>query len=110
MSKAKSAWIRILLVTAATVAVVIYLNRRESVFLTAKESVPVFATVGESMSSSAPHPITALEQNQRVPVLQCVDVKVYLVYKIRLPDGKVGFVNSGKIDLTDRNGSLTSCF
>jgi hypothetical protein len=97
-----------LIVTAAAVAAVIYLNRREPVFLTAKESVPVFATVGESMASPAPHPISELEQNQRVPVLQCVDVKVYLVYEIRLPDGKVGYANFGNYDLTDRNGSLTS--
>lgn len=72
--------------------------------------MPVFATAGESMSSATVHPISELQQNQRVPVLRCVDVKVYLVYKIRLPDGKVGYVNDGKYDLTDKNGSLTSCF
>jgi hypothetical protein len=109
MLRTKSALIGTLIVTAATVAAVIYLSRRESVFLTAKEPVPVFATVGESMASAAPHPISELEQNQRVPVLQCVDVKVYLVYKIRLPDGKVGYVNYGKYDLNDKNGSLVSC-
>jgi hypothetical protein len=106
MPRAKYIWIPILI--AATVAVSRYIDRSESVFLTAKTSVPVFATKAESMSSGKT-PFTELAPNQRVPVLRCVDVKQYQIYKVRVLDGKVGYVNVGTYELTDKGGSVTSC-
>jgi hypothetical protein len=87
---------------------VVYLNRSESVFLSAKESVPVYATLAESRSPSS-SPVAVIEPKQKIPVVECIDVKEYQVYEVRLPDGKSGYVNIGKYDLTDRDGSLTSC-
>jgi hypothetical protein len=43
-----------------------------------------------------------------MPVLNCIDVKEYEVYKVRLADGKVGYVNNGTYELTDRDGDLVT--
>jgi hypothetical protein len=108
MLKTRYGWIGISMAAAATVVAAIYINQRELVFLTAKESVPVFATIEDLKSSSSPT-VSVLELNQRVPVLKCIDTKEYQIYKVRLLDGKLGYVLVGKYELTDRDGSMMSC-
>ncbi len=108
MLKAKSVWIGILMAAVATTVTVVYVHRSGSVFLSAKESVPVYATLEESSSPSS-STVAVIEPKQKVPVMECIGVKEYQVYEIRLPGGKSGYVNIGKYDLTDRHGNLSSC-
>jgi hypothetical protein len=107
MLKARYVWTGVLVAVAASVATVVYLNRSESVFLTTKGSVPVYATLEESRSPSSPT-IAVIEPKQKMPVLNCIDVKEYEVYKVRLADGKVGYVNIGTYELTDKDSDLVT--
>jgi hypothetical protein len=108
MLKVRSVWVGILMAAVVTAVTVVYLNRCQSVFLSAKESVPVYATLEELRSPSS-STVAVIEPKQKIPVMRCIDVKHYQVYEVRLPDGKSGYVNIGKYDLTDRDGNLTSC-
>lgn len=60
------------------------------------------------MSGSSPT-IAVIMPKQKMPVMRCIDVKEYQVYEVRLPGRKSGYVNIGQYELTDRDGSLTSC-
>ena len=76
--------------------------------MVAQNAVPVFATEKQAMTWPHPVPIAELSSGQTVPVTKCVDVKSYMIYKIRLPDGRDGFVLDGQY-LVMRNGKRTSC-
>ena len=67
--------------------------------LVTKGKVPVFATQEDAMKSPSPPAITQLSAGESVPVTKRVDVKHYLIYKIRLPDGRDGFVLDGEYSL-----------
>jgi len=79
------------------------------VFLVTSEPVTVFATQEQSMEPVPGNSLAVLEPKQSVPVLDCVDVKHYQIYKIRMPDGRTGFVNAGHYTLRDKEGRPTSC-
>lgn len=80
----------------------------DGITLVAQNAVPVFATEKQAMTWPHPVPIAELSSGQTVPVTKCVDVKSYMIYKIRLPDGRDGFVLDGQY-LVMRNGKRTSC-
>lgn len=82
---------------------------QQDVFLVANEPVPVFTTKELPIGPSADHTLAVLAPKQRVPVLDCADVKDYPVYKIRLPDGRMGFVNEGHYTLQDKDGRAAPC-
>lgn len=64
--------------------------------LIAKEVVPVYETLETAMSLPPKKKIAELQAQQEVKVLKCIDVKHYLVYKVRLSDGEIGFINEGE--------------
>ncbi len=97
------------IVIVAGVAAAVYFNRMVPLSLVAKGSVPVFATVDDSMASPAAKTVAVLQPQQSVPVLQCVDVKHYQVYKVRLPDGSAGYVNVGEYAVLGKDGKRSSC-
>ena len=67
--------------------------------LVTKGTVPVYATQEDAMKSPSPPAIAQLSAGESVPVTKCVDVKHYLIYKVRLPDGRDGFVLDGEYSL-----------
>jgi hypothetical protein len=76
--------------------------------LVAKGMVPVYATLKDATKSPPPPVIAQLLAGESVPVSKCVDVKHYLVYKVRLPDGRDGFVLDGEYSLV-RDGKQAVC-
>lgn len=76
--------------------------------LVAREVVPVYGTQSEAMAVPAPQAIAELSAQQAVPVERCIDVKHYLIYRVQLPDGRRGFVNSGEYALM-RDGKAAVC-
>ena len=77
------------------VAVLFYLYPMKPLMLVTEGAVPVFETKSDAMASSEPKPIAVLSVQQSVEVVKCVDVKHYFIYKVRLPDGRTGYVNVG---------------
>ena len=67
--------------------------------LVTKGTVPVYATQEDAMKSPAPPAIAQLSAGESVLVTKRVDVKHYLIYKVRLPDGRDGFVLDGEYTL-----------
>ena len=76
--------------------------------LVAQNIVPVYATEKQAMTWPHPEPIAELSSGQSVPLTKCVDVKSDMVYKVRLPDGRDGFVLDGEYIIM-RDGKRTSC-
>jgi hypothetical protein len=68
----------------------------------------VYATEDDAMKSPRPPVLAQLSAGESVPVTKCVDVKHYLIYKVRLPDGRDGFVLDGEYSLM-RDGKQVSC-
>ncbi|MBJ6802819.1 GW dipeptide domain-containing protein [Geomonas propionica] len=48
----------------------------------------------------------ALYKGQLVEVVETIDVKHYQIYKVRLPSGKLGYINDGTYKVLDGNGSI----
>lgn len=85
----------------------LYLNR-PTIYLMTNGVVPVYASLEQASSSLSHESIINLKADQTVEIIQCIDVKHYQLYKIRLPNGQVGFVNEGRYVLM-RNGKPSSC-
>jgi hypothetical protein len=75
------------------------------VVLVTSNAVPVFTTKQDSIAPSVGNRLAILKPDARVPVLDCLDAGSYSIYKIRLSDGQMGFVNGGDYTLTNSNYS-----
>ena len=76
--------------------------------LVTKDSVPVYHSEADSMASPSPEPLIILPPKQSVVVKECVDVKHYIIYKVELADGRIGYINAGEYDLV-RGGKPSYC-
>lgn len=99
---------RIVAVIACVLAIagaLMLAKRPLDVFLVAREPVPIYESEAASRK-----PSTSTRRNLRVDeraaVVECIDVKHYLVYKVRLSDGSVGYINDGKYSLESTSGRL----
>ncbi|WP_428240552.1 hypothetical protein [Gynuella sp.] len=81
---------------------------RPTIYLVANSVVPVYSSLEQASSSLSHNSITDLEPDQAVEIIQCIDVKHYQLYKIRLPNGQIGFVDEGRYVLI-RDGKPSSC-
>lgn len=100
--------ILILGVFLAGIGVLLHVYTAKPLILVAQGKVPVFGTVEDSMKSPEPNPVMELISQQSVEVVSCVDVKHYLVYKVRSSDGTIGYVNNGDYILL-RDGKKSYC-
>ncbi len=82
---------------------------KPALYLVARTDVAVYASATDAMGKPPVKPESSLAPAQRAEVVDCLDVKHYLIYKVRLADGRVGFVNVGEYSL-ERNGKPSSCF
>lgn len=100
----KKGWFTISLFIIALILGVWFLNFAEpNLKLIAQGQVHVYGSVDSALSPLPQKVVSELEPDQGVNVVKCVDVKHYQIYKVRLPDGKIGFVNDGKYKLVPRN-------
>lgn len=76
--------------------------------LAADSTVPVYVGIDEALAAPPAGVIAELQPQQQVKVVRCVDVKHYIIYKVQLPDGRIGFVNDGKYTLL-RDGKPSFC-
>lgn len=74
---------------------IIYSSYSENLVLVANGVVNVYESVDVAMAPLPQEPIAKLMPQNRAEVIKTVDVKHYLIYKVRLSDGRVGFVNDG---------------
>jgi|SRR5580700_6588923 hypothetical protein len=79
------------------------------VFVVASDTVPIFATRDQSLQPPSGNSLAVLQPGQSVLVVECIDLKQYQIYKVRLPDGRTGFVNAGHYTLRARSGTPTPC-
>ena len=95
-------------VAIVIVVALIFLYRVPSLMLVAEGEVSVYVTKNDAMESLSPSPIAVLSERQSIKVTRCVDVKHYFIYKVRLADGRIGFVNAGKYSI-QRDGKPAHC-
>ncbi len=88
-----------LIIAVGVVLFLIYMYSPRGLTLVANDKVLVYATEDEAMAWPHPAAIAELSAGQSVPVTKCVDVKHYLIYKVRLPDGRDAFVLEGDYTL-----------
>lgn len=81
---------------------VVFISSCPSLDIIAQEEINVYEDIDDALSASPQERIGKLSEGQRAVVLKCIDVKHYQIYKIRLPDGRKGFVNDGKYSLVKR--------
>lgn len=81
---------------------------KDPLMLVTKDSVPVYHSEADSMASPSPEPLIILPPKQSVVVKECVDVKHYIIYKVELADGRIGYINAGEYDLV-RGGKPSYC-
>lgn len=67
--------------------------------LHANDIVPVYKTSEDAMSPSLEGKISEIHAQQQVEVVRFVDMKHYQIYKVRLSDGIIGYVNVGDYTL-----------
>jgi hypothetical protein len=93
------------MVTAILLTSCVRMGKPDDVLLVTSDAVSVFATKQQSIAPSLGDRLAVLEPNARVQVLDCLDEGGYSIYKIRLSDGRTGFVNDGDFTLTNSNYS-----
>ena len=74
--------------------------------LLANEIVPVYKSIDDALASNQPPKLTELKLNQRVHLIKCIDVKHYYIYKVKLDNGTVGFINEGDITLLSNDNPI----
>ena len=77
----------------------------DDILLVTSDSVSVFATKQQSITPSLDDRLAVLEPDARVPVLDCLNEGDYSIFKIRLSDGRTGFVSEGDYRLQDKKFS-----
>lgn len=85
-----------------------YMWSPRGVTLVTKGTLLVYATQEDATKSPSPPAIAKLSAGESVPVTKCLDVKHYLIYKVRLRDGRDGFVLDGEYSLM-RDGKEAFC-
>jgi len=79
------------------------------IYIVATNSVPIYSTLEEARANPAPVAMAYLMPGQRVKVVKCIDVKAYQMYKVSIPDDKLGFILDGQYHLVDRKGNRVAC-
>ena len=77
------------------------MGQPNDVVLVTRDAVSVFTTRQESLAPSVGNRLAILEPDARVAVLDCLDEGGYSIYKIRLSDGRTGFVKDGDYTLSN---------
>lgn len=77
-------------------------------YIVAQKNVPVYSFEKDAITLPSPKTGQKLVPYQRVQVIECIDVKHYLIYKIRMQNGKFGFINEGEYFL-ERNNKPAAC-
>jgi hypothetical protein len=99
----KKSWFIISLFIVALFFWIWFLNFSEpNLKLITQGQVHVYGSVDIALSPLPQQVVSELEPEQGVDVVKCVDAKHYQIYKVRLPDGKIGFINDGKYKLVPR--------
>lgn len=87
---------------------VVEMREPTDLLLVAHEIVPIYESERDAVRSPASSTNRQLKPSERVQVIKCIDVKHYLIYKVRFSDGATGFINDGNYAL-ERRGSPASC-
>jgi len=106
-----SARIGLILLAMFCIALVLIINMRlfnGNLMLRPKETVLVYETVEKAVAFPKPEFTAVLRPEDSVPVVQCIDLKHYIVVEIELPDKTRGYVLDGKYGLT-RGGRQAFC-
>ena len=97
----------IALVLMVSLVAVFISQRQIGLTLVAEGPVAVYQTEVASKTPSLA-PLRTLSISERVEVIQCIDAKHYMIYKVRFPDGSTGFINDGRYILEGPNGRVAA--
>jgi hypothetical protein len=67
----------------------------EKMTLLAKGPVPLYKTQEDSLSGNQNLADGVLSQGQQVQIVKCIDVKHYQIYKVKLSNGAIRYINDG---------------
>jgi len=101
-------WLMVLIIILLSTAAWVFYFSEPNLLLVAQGPVLVYESVDDATATLPQKVIAELQLHQSVDVIQCIDVKHYQIYKVRLPDGRFGFVNEGRYVLL-RNGKPSAC-
>ncbi len=76
---------------------------KENLSILAIGAVPLYNSEQAAVSGASS---STLYKGQVVEVVETIDVKHYLIYKVRLPSGKLGYINDGTYKVLYGNGSI----
>jgi hypothetical protein len=87
---ARARWLILIAMGLAIAASAAFLTLAEQASLVVLKDAPVWdrPTTGDDGKE-----IAILRAGMRVHVTKCVDLKSYPVYRVRLPDGRAGYIN-----------------
>ncbi|MBX3712581.1 MAG: hypothetical protein KF800_11520 [Lysobacter sp.] len=79
--------------SSASLLIMVCACDNNSVQIEAIEPLPVFASLSDSNTTHDARAIMHLESGERAGLSACIDIKSDIVYRIRLADGREGYIN-----------------
>ncbi len=100
IEKKKIGWFVVLLLIIFSIGGVYLLSSSDpNLKILAQGRVAVYESIDSALSTPPKQIIDKLEPEQVVNVVKYIDVKHYQIFKVRLPNGRIGFINDGKYKL-----------
>lgn len=78
------------------IAIVWVIYKPTNSLLVTNNNVKVYKSLETALAKPPQKPMATLMTQERVEVIKNIDVKHYLIYKVRLLDGRIGFINEGE--------------
>ena len=80
----------------------------EKMTLLANGPVPIYRTQEDALSGNRSLAYGIISKGQQVQIVKCIDVKHYQIYKVKLPDGAIVYINDGDYSVL-KNGKKSPC-
>ncbi len=77
--------------------------QKNKTFIQTHGPVPVYKNIEDAMSGNRSLAFVVLPPSKQAIVVDSIDVKHYQIYKVKLSDGSVGYINDGDYKLR-KNG------
>jgi hypothetical protein len=82
----------------------VYFFIGEKITLVALEPIIVVRDLSNALSGKPENAIATVSVGEHLRVISCADTKSYIIPKVRLADGRVGYIHSDKFNLIREPG------